>query len=120
MVLCNYHLPQNLKEPCVLTLDFLFWQAEQATDTCFFDNDKPSVAVGGSEEFNDGVGAKRAGCDLEAIELHQQQTHIVSTLHGHQIMIKVAHSGTRHARNEHGSVDLNKVTSNVSPMTFLI
>ena len=120
MVLCNYHLPPSLKESCVLTLDFLFWQAEKATDAFVFDNDKPFVAVGGSEEVNEGVGAKRAGCDLEAIKLHQQQTHIVGTLQGHQIMIYVAHSETRHARNEHGSVDLNKVTSNVSPMTFLI
>ncbi|KAJ9651206.1 hypothetical protein H2198_009508 [Neophaeococcomyces mojaviensis] len=84
MALLNFQLPPSLKDFCVRTLDFLLWQAEQATDAFFFDNGKLSVGVGGSEEFNDGMGAKRGGGrDPEAIELHQQQTHIVGTLHGH-------------------------------------
>lgn len=70
--LLNFQLPPSLKESCVHTLDFLIWQAEQATDAFFFDNDEPSVGVGGSEEFNDGMGAKRGGRVPEAIDLAQE------------------------------------------------
>ena len=72
ITLSNFQLPRSLKESCALALDFLFWQAEQATGAFLFDDDKPSVGVGGSKEVNDGVGAKRGNCDPEAIELHQQ------------------------------------------------
>ena len=82
MAILNFRLPLSLKESCALALDFLFWQAEQATGAFFFEIEEPWVGVGGSEEFNDGVGAKRGGCDLEAIKLHQQQTHNVDTLYG--------------------------------------